>query len=611
MANVFNSVKGLHPRRNAFSAHTYRNDFTSKLGVNIPVYQQHVTAGTRVKLGTAALLRLQALISPVMDNIDFYVHYWKIPYRLLENDRFTQFISGEIEQENYEGYFFSPREFSSRVVEEINRTSFSSGSARVSCYNAIFDDGGLLDFLGYDSNLFPHVRINGSDQTLVLVDGGNSTDDFNYRPLIAYYMLHLHWYMNENVPYFNDFDSLVRDVLDYSDDYAFAQLLIRTYVFFGTSMLPHGWEKDYFTSGLPNVQYGDPVTLGIAGNAPLTTGEDAVSLDVIPNQAEIQSDHLLGLHQNGGTVEIMKYTISNKQVVDNVSQDSEGGWEITKSPVIGSVSRNAQGYLHVVLNGQNLEGVYADLSEASAISINELRLANALQVFKERELRFGRRRLEYYKGFFDVTPEDLRLQVPQYLGGGRIPINISDIEQTSSTTEDQPLGRLAGKGTAVANGFAGFSTFCSEESIIIGIGFAMPHITYANSVSRFLLKTNDRYDYFNPSFEHLGEQAIKNIEVYAGAPDPDRDFAYTPRFNEYRFHLNEMHGQFKSTLAFWSLGRIFSSQPALNAEFIYMQPSVFDRIFAVADQDNLIASMLFHVRLIQPVSKYGTPRIMV
>ena len=97
MANVFNSVKGLHPRRNGFSAFTYRNDFTAPLGVNLPCYLQEVPPATKVRLTTNALIRLQALISPVMDNIDYYVHFWKIPYRLIENDRFTKFISGEIE----------------------------------------------------------------------------------------------------------------------------------------------------------------------------------------------------------------------------------------------------------------------------------------------------------------------------------------------------------------------------------------------------------------------------------------------------------------------------------------------------------------------------------
>ena len=116
MANVFNSVKGLHPKRNAFSAHTYRNDFTGHLGLNIPVYIQDLVPGSRIKLETYALARLQALIAPIMDNVDLYVHFWKIPYRLLENDRFTKFISGEIAQEEYDALFVDPHYLAQTVA---------------------------------------------------------------------------------------------------------------------------------------------------------------------------------------------------------------------------------------------------------------------------------------------------------------------------------------------------------------------------------------------------------------------------------------------------------------------------------------------------------------
>lgn len=620
MANVFNSVKGLHPKRNAFSAHTYRNDFTGRLGLDIPVYQQHVTAATRVKVNAATLVRLQALICPIMDNIDYYCHFWKIPYRLLENDRFTQFISGEIAPEDYEGYFVTGNDFAQYLLSAINEQATWNFNKREACYMAIVGYGGLLDYLGYDTSFFPtglkHAQGSQVAQ-FVNPNGGNKSTQINFRPLIAYYMLHLHWYMNENVPYFNGFDGYVKSIVETPDAWGeLCALLVFSYNLSGSSLLPHGWEKDYFTSALPNVQFGEAVTIGITGNAPLTTGDGYVSLDVIPNQAEIANDMLIGLHQNGGTVEILRYTLRNQDNIGQVYYDAgdTNQYQLDHGSKISGTfvgTSSGQAALHIVMNDQTMEGIYADLSEASAISINELRFANALQVFKEREQRFGRRRMEYYKGFFDVTPEDLRLQVPQYLGGGRVPINISDIEQTSETSETQALGRLAGKATAVAGSFAGFNTFCSEESVIIGIAFAMPHITYAQTCSKFLMKTNDKYDYFNPSFEHLGEQAIKVAEIYPGADEPESEFGYTPRYNEYRFHANEMHGQFKSTLAYWTLGRIFQEDPALNAEFVYMQPSVFDRIFAVEGQDNMLVSMIFHTQLIQPVSKYGTPRIMV
>lgn len=594
--NIFNSVKGLHPRRNSFSAHTYRNDFTSTLGLNIPVYVQHVPPATRVKVSTSALIRLQALTAPIMDNIDFYVHFWQLPYRLIENDRFTQFISGEIDPEEYTGVFGTPKKLATYIAEGCVKY----GEKANENYLKIVGNGSLLDFLGYDIGLFP-TGFDIEDDQVVMDDNGNDWKDFNFRGVIAYYMLHVNWYMNENVPYFQSFVEIAESLQkDYGDDALekLAELLVRTFDSFGTTLLPHAWEKDYFTSALPNVQFGSPVTLPIAGTAPVNVPAQTILINPAQSPAELSYIQFGFNSDVTGDKSLLTYPIlgDKAKLIENTSG-------AVVDQILGQLEGNTQSKALVAS---------ADLSEATAITINELRFANALQVFKERQMRYGRRRLEHYKGFFDVTPEDLRLQVPKYLGGGRIPINIADIEQTSSSDANGALGHLAGKATAVAGGFAGFTTFCSEETILIGIAFAMPHISYGQNVSRFLFKTNDIYDYFNPSFEHLGEQEIDKLEVFS-ASSGESVFGYTPRYTEYRFHNNEMHGEFKNSLAYWNLGRLFATRPALNANFIYMQPSVFDRIFAVqstAGQSAMLASMLFRQRIIQPVSKYGTPMLL-
>lgn len=599
MSNIFNSVKGLHPKRNKFTADTYRNDFTAPLGVNIPCFWAEVPPATRIKVSASALVRLQALIAPVMDNIDYYTHFWKVPYRLLENDLFTKFISGEIEPEDYNALFATPYELAEAVVSAIGSVDYGTIDNYLAIYDKVFGNGSLLDFLGYDEGLFPTLSYVEEDDDFVLV-GGNKTVKLNWRGLIVYYLIHLNWYMNENVPYFDDFQTAVESLVKYQSIEDLSNLLVSTVVMFAPTvhipMLPHAWDKDYFTSALPNVQFGDPVTLPIAGSASVDVPSQTVIIN--PVQSPVALDYL--------QFKVDDTAVEDGAIILEQIGDTNSAYAIDAN---GSYVNQILGQLEGNKADKSLEAS-VDLREATAITINELRFANALQVFKERQMRFGRRRQEYYKGFFDVEPEDLRLQVPKYLGGGRIPINIADIEQTSETSGSSALGHLAGKATAVAGGFAGFSTFCSEESYIIGISFAMPHITYAQQLSRFKLKTNDLYDYFNPSFEHLGEQAIKNIEIFAGSATPNGEFGYTPRFTEYRFHSNEMHGEFKDSLAFWSLGRIFSSQPALNAQFVYMQPQAFDRIFAVSDQPNMIVSMLFRTRAIKPVSKYGTPMLL-
>lgn len=382
--NIFNSVKGLHPRRNSFSAHTYRNDFTSTLGLNIPVYLQHVPPATRVKVSTSALIRLQALTAPIMDNIDFYVHFWQIPYRLLEKDKFTQFISGEIDPEDYVGLFATPNALAQKIAEKC----LIFGDKMVSNYQKIVGNGSLLDFCGYDQALFATQFTVDDDDNVTLSDDGNDWKTFNFRNLIAYYMLHVNWYMNENVPYFTNFVDQVNQLsVQYGDDALdfLAQLLVNSFRVFGTTLLPHAWEKDYFTSALPNVQYGDPVSLPIAGTAPVS----------IPAQ-------------NGLAVTFASLLPPNSEAYtqwgdnENPLIKNEGGYSYLYSTAINPVEPDDDDILPIT--GMNvktpaLSGATADLSEATAITINELRFANALQVFKERQMRYGRRRLEHYKGF--------------------------------------------------------------------------------------------------------------------------------------------------------------------------------------------------------------------
>ena len=234
-------------------------------------------------------------------------------------------------------------------------------------------------------------------------------------------------------------------------------------------------------------------------------------------------------------------------------------------------------------------------------------------------MRYGRKPQEYYKGFYGTNPGDLRLQMPKFLGGGRMPVNISDIEQTSETTSTSPQGNLSGKGTGLAAGFAKASAFAPEETFVLGVAWLMPRILYANQLSRHDTKLNDRFDYYNPSFAHIGEQPVYKYEVYGGlfgTTTGNEEFGYQPRYTEYRFHHSEIHGELKSSLSYWTLARIFDSAPALNANFIYMQPETLNRIFAVQTtsqgflQRNVILSLQFNCGVIQPLSRYGTPGLM-
>lgn len=584
--SVFVNTQGLYQRRRAYNM-SYRNDFTCNIGEMIPVYWQDLMPNSSWSCRTHGLIRFMPLIAPIMDNIDFYIHFWQAPLRILYGEDFTKMITGEYDVEDWEGVYFTPSDVVAILLNDLG--------VSMTVVNYLIGNGSIFDMLGYDSSLMI----------------GNHSGKLNARKFCMYFRLLSNWYTNENIePYdgFNDDVSIFNDLPVHDASLApgnvsheITTIIFNFYEEYGTAgFAPHLWPKDYYTSALPTLQYGLPTYLPLGDTAPVTFPEN------------VQLAHSIGVSGVQIKVEHNLTESPTAIVTNDVGVQTAPLMAGANNPV-GALQGSLYGS-----NGQPLQAV-ADLSEATAITINELRVANALQIFKEREMRFGRRAPEYYKGFYGVSPGDLRLQLPKFLGGGRIPVNISDIEQTSASQEGSPQGKLAGKGTAIAAGFARANTFTAEEALVMGIGWLMPKITYANSLSRHDTKLNDRFVYYNPSFAHIGEQEVYNYEIYAGSYGTEQgsqEFGYQPRYTEYRFHANEMHGEFKGSLNYWTLGRIFTSQPALNRQFVYMQPRAMQRIFAAQFDSNdfmirnVLCSLKFSVAVLQPLSRYGTPGLL-
>ena len=224
--------------------------------------------------------------------------------------------------------------------------------------------------------------------------------------------------------------------------------------------------------------------------------------------------------------------------------------------------------------------IYADLSAVSGISVNALREALALQRYEEARARYGSRYIEYLR-FLGVKSSDARLQLPEYLGGGRQVIQFSEIMQTAEGTN--PVGTLRGHGLAAMRSNR-YRRFFEEHGYVMTLMSARPKTVYANGLFRHWNRRT-KEDFWQKELEHIGQQEVLNKEVYAAHASPNGVFGYQDRYDEYRRSESLISGEFRTTLDFWHMARIFGSQPALNGTFVSCAPT--ERIFAVPSVDNL------------------------
>lgn len=430
-----------------------------------------------------------------------------------------------------------------------------------------FTPGSLFDYLGFPA----------FDKSLVEQLPNDYQERLDAMPFLAYYKIWQWYFADENL---TDFEL--------EDDYRFDDGLISLedgswdFIF---ELRNRCWEKDYFTSCLPWPQRGEDVNMPLRGSGSVEFGFSR------GNQQIILQDETSSILNPEGEL--------TSRVV--------GGDNFTSRLTIGDAPANID--VSKTLTGN------VDFTQGTGITVNEFRRFIAIQKFLERRAVVGWRYPEQLRGLWGAKPTDSRMFIPKYLGGGRIPVQVGEVLQTSETTTNSPLGDPAGRAAAAGNGF-GFRRRFEEEGFVFSILSVIPRSNYMQGWPRLFRKWT-KEDYAWPDFANLGEQEVLNEELCYNPYVPEsneKTFGYQSRYAEYKYLPSTIHGDFRTNMDYWHLGRKFTEVPALNADFLRVTPQDASRIFAVETSngsrvDHLWCQIYNSLHVIRPLPRYGTPRI--
>jgi hypothetical protein len=547
-------------------SHVYKTTFNS--GKLIPVFVDEVLPGDTTRLSVNYFARLATPIKPIMDNIYLDWFFFFVPNRLVW-EHWQNFC---FEQED-------PDDTTDYVIPTVTATGNSDN-------NYI---GSLWDYFGLPVNT-----------------SGNLSG-ISALPFRGVYLIYNEWFRDENLQKSvkiqkGDTNEVLNSAR--SSEQPSWVFTSDTNIFPGLACPPRGKRHDYFTSALPWTQKGPGVSVGLAGTASIVDPSPTTGWLLHSTSDQLAAVSAYGGHasNSGGDRRASRSgSISFNRGADN-DWSTVGGFAGNSSENITMSARAASDYL--------ANDSYVDLDTSSIFTINSLRTAFQMQKFYERLARGGSRYTEVLRSFFGVVSPDARLQRPEFLGSFTKMVNVNPIAQTSSTNDTSPQGNLSAYGVTAAK-FHGFTKSFVEHGYVFGFVCARADLTYQQGINKMWLRSTV-YDFYWPTFAHLGEQAIELREIYAQGSEADTSvFGYQERYAEYRYKPSQITGKFRSsvtggTLDKWHLSQFFTNAPTLNEEFITENPPI-NRIVAVPSEPEFLIDVGFRYTTVRPMPMFGTP----
>lgn len=546
----------LNPTRIDMSRSTFDRSSSVKTSFNVgdivPFFLEEVLPGDTFNVRTSKVVRMQTLLTPMMDNLYLDSYYFFVPNRLVWNHW------KEFNGENTESAWIPQTEYS---VPQI--TSPTGG----------WSVGTVADYFGLPTGV-----------------SGLSVSALPFR---AYALVMNEWFRDQNL----------QDPLDVPvDDATVAGVNTGNFVTdCAKGGLPYIAAKyhDYFTSCLPSPQKGPDVTLKVASQADLPVVTKAVDS---PRSSFAEGLRLgvLGSNswsENGGTSTLG---------MDGTFAGTRPGL-LRESDVAGATTGSSWS-----IAPTNLWAVSS--GNAVVATINQLRMAFQIQKLYERDARGGTRYIEVLKSHFGVTSPDARLQRPEYLGGNRVPINVNQVIQQSGTGAgaDTPQGTVVGMSQTTDSNHDFIKSF-TEHGYIIGVMVARYDHTYQQGIERHWSRKT-RFDYYWPVFANIGEQAVLNKEIFAQGTAKDNEvFGYQEAWSDYRYKPNRVTGEMRSayeqSLDVWHLADDYASLPSLSDSWIREDKNTVDRVLAVKStvSDQLFADIYVSNRATRPMPMYSVP----